>query len=192
MKIKRKPAIDADVPDFRTHEVFPREWADAPYLIAIDPGLQGTGVAVWHLGKLVEARVIDVPSKLRGLPWTERAEFIATAIEQSLFARIGLQYRAAEFTVVCEFMEGFGGAKMMAWKTGDMQRTVYLIGLISGRIWPARFVPVNVGTWKGQLPKHIVEERLRRRMGPALVKKLDPQLHAWDAIGIGMWARGEF
>lgn len=171
-------------------DIMPLTWArETSHLIAIDPGLQGTGLAIWRDGVLVEARVLDVPSKLRSWPWPARADFLADCVSAPL--PDGARDRA-DCTVVCEYPEYFAGSKNMGWKSGDLQRLTYLVGLFSGRVAPARFVPVPVHTWKGQLPKHVVEERLIRRLGNAKALQLQPTLHAWDAIGIGMWARGEF
>lgn len=190
MKI-RKPTRFQDHVDSRSHDTMPVNWTENSRLVAIDPGLQGTGVAVWEEDTLVKAEVIRVPSSGRDWSWPRRADHIATQLMSYLPGLAYLENRK-NTVVVCEYPEAFGGVKMMAWKTGDLVKLAFLVGLFSGRVAPAHFIPVPVNTWKGQLPKQVVIDRLTKRIGKLRVRQLNIQTHAWDAVGIGMWARGEF
>ncbi len=53
-----------------------------------------------------------------------------------------------------------------------------------------KLVPVNA--WKGQLSKELVIDRIADVMGPVWMKVSGSQFrtHEWDALGIGLWAKG--
>lgn len=151
--------------------VAPRLW------MTVDPGLQGTGYAVWRYYDLTETGVI----KPRGKEWWERAHEVA----QILYLRC-----TDAIVVYVEHMEYFGGSKNLAWKTGDLQRTTYLEGCIAGRFNEANTViPIPVRDWKGQLPKDVVIRRIQRELGKETCEDLGIVTHAWDAVGIGLWAQ---
>jgi len=91
--------------------------------------------------------------------------------------------------VVCEFPQYQESAgRSMGWRTGDLQRLTFLTGVFAARLHPAEFYPVVPSQWKGQLPKSIVEDRIRTRLGAAVCRRLKIRTHAWDAVGIGLWA----
>lgn len=155
-------------------KVIPRFW------LSVDPGLQGTGVAVWRGRKLVSASVFTMAHD--ELDWWERSRVIGELIRRANpYAEV----------VVIEMMEHFGAGRDLAWKTGDLQRTVFLIGMIGG-LFPAGVIqPIRVRDWKGQLPKSVVIDRIEAHLGTATCNRLNIQSHAWDAVGIGLWAQGK-
>jgi len=153
--------------------------------MAIDPGLQGTGYAIWVAGKRakpimpVDVGVLYGP---RGEEWMPRADRIAVQISDLV-----QQYEVKR--IICEEMESYNTAKSsMAWK-GDLQRTVFLIGMIHGmtRLRVKRFILVPPREWKGQLPKSVTIHRVREALGARACIDLDIKTHAWDAVGIGLW-----
>jgi len=158
-------------PTVTRRRVAPRHW------MTVDPGLQGTGYAVWRFYELKETGVITSKAK----EWWERAYSIA-----------GTLYLRGSFSeiVYVEHMEYFGGSKNLAWKTGDLQRTTYLEGCIAGRFNEANIVvPIPVREWKGQLPKAVVIRRIQKELGKEVCEDLGIVTHAWDAVGIGLWAQ---
>jgi hypothetical protein len=164
-------------------------------ILAIDPGLSGTGWAYWredqeHQGDAPYAvGVITVPNKLRSDDFVIRAKYVA----QQLFSITGKLYDIDESPtdiVVCEFPNyQDSGARSMGWRSGDLQRLTFLTGVIAQRFDDCEFVPVEPYKWKGQLPKHVVEDRIRKRLGGKTCRTLGVKSHAWDAIGIGLWYR---
>jgi len=59
----------------------------------------------------------------------------------------------------------------------------------------AEIIPVEISAWKGQLPKKVTERRIRRVLarreaGEAVLEGHSE--HAIDAVGIGLFCRGEF
>ena len=94
---------------------------------------------------------------------------------------------------VIEEMEHWGGASAksaMTWAKGDMQKVTVLTGWLAHAFHARNSTVVLVppSEWKGQLPKDVVQYRVEKRMGKALVKQLGPKSHAWDALGIGYYA----
>lgn len=161
-------------------------------LLAIDPGLQGTGLALWQRGRLRATTVITVRG--RSEDWLTRCESIVKAV--AVWTRENDDPLADQRRVVCEMMEHHGSARSsMIWRSGDLQRTLVLVGMLArwgsaNRKALVELVPPS--EWKGQLPKHIVEARICKRLGRERVQQLGIRTHAFDAVGIGMWALGRF
>lgn len=157
-------------------------------LLSIDPGLTGTGWALWLADKRPER--IGVIKAGKG-EWWERAQQIADELVALCDART---------RVVAEFTEYHAAATSnMGWRTGDLQRLTFLCGAIAGRVYPRKFLPITTSGWKGQLPKDVAAKRVQaivgahhcRRLGlPEIKRRSDT--HAWDAVGIGLWALGRF
>lgn len=151
-------------------------------LMAIDPGLQGTGIAIWR-GPSHVPHIVDVLKGPRGGEWMDRVEVIASFVRE--FYR---EHSIGE--VVCEMMEFHGTARsMMSWH-GDLQRTLILIGSIHGRTHKADWRLTPPSEWKGQLPKSVTIHRVQKAIGLRACHQLKIHTHAWDAVGIGLWHRG--
>jgi hypothetical protein len=168
-------------------------YVKATHVIAIDPGLQGTGYAAFDHGRLVDVTVFSTPSAERDRDWWERGASIA----EKVLALALVHFRdvpRSRCLVVSEYPQHFGTAgSSMGFKTGDLVRLAHLVGTIHGTTsGRANFFPVEVNTWKGQLPKALVTERLQQSIGKQLCAELGVTSHAWDAVGIGMWALGKF
>jgi hypothetical protein len=153
-------------------------------LMAIDPGLGGTGYAVWN----TSAKHPQVCGVLHGGKgsWIVRVTEIAKQVR-----RIAYEHRTEE--IICEMMESYNtAASSMSWATGDLQKTMFLIGTIHGmnahRIRRFNLTPPR--EWKGQLPKSVTIMRVKEALGESRCRSLDIQTHAWDAVGIGLWYRG--
>jgi hypothetical protein len=72
---------------------------------------------------------------------------------------------------------------------------VFLVGVMCCDFMSCQakdFRLVKPSQWKGQLPKTIVIDRLRRKLGRKQCDDLGIEKDAWDAVGIGMWAQGRF
>lgn len=178
---KRKPTFDELNPRAIELEA-PDAALSSQSVLAIDPGLRGTGFAYFEEGLLVDGGVLDVkPSK----NWMDTADRIADKILEEFNPDV----------LICEMMIYMGGGVAgTGWRGGDMQKTVYLTGVISGAVSVNRtmFAFVPVYRWKGQLPKAVVEKRLRERLTASEQSLAGLKSHAWDAVGIGMWAMGRF
>jgi hypothetical protein len=159
-------------------------------MVAIDPGLQGTGLAFWQGDRLVPTAVaVVVASNRKGGP-VERGRDIAAQI--AVWTGRQSYETIHHITIVCELMEMHHSARARMMWQGDLQYTLVLSGIIAGYMMPCEFQFVKPSEWKGQLPKSVVERRLTQRLGAKTCRRLGIRTHAWDAVGIGMWARGQF
>jgi hypothetical protein len=164
-------------------------------ILAVDPGLTGTGWAYWRKDQEHErdapyaVGVITVPSKIREDEFPIRSRHIANQLYDLADKLYDIGDTGSDI-VVCEFPNyQDSGARSMGWRSGDLQRLTFLTGVICQRFDDCMFVPVEPFRWKGQLPKSVVEGRIRRRIGNKTCRALGVQSHAWDAIGIGLWYR---
>jgi hypothetical protein len=164
-------------------------------LLAIDPGLQGTGLAFWESTQDTEPTWTDVISFRGKEDWIFRAEMLAREIKSRLQNETTTGKMLGRLTMVCELMEMHQSARaQMMWKSGDFQRTLVYIGMIVAHTskYVDEVVLTKPSEWKGQLPKPVVERRLRRLIGEAACDQLQIKSHAWDAVGIGLWHLKKF
>lgn len=146
--------------------------AQATKLLAVDPGLSGTGWAFFESGRPAEVGTIRTKCK-----WPESL----TDIAQQLVILVGgihTHERCIEFP---SFMSGTAKSAMVAAR-GDLVKLTMLAGAIAVALAPATLVPVN--TWKGNLSKPLCESRVSRVIGG---NGLALSSHEWDAIGIGLY-----
>lgn len=168
----------------------PPQTKKADTVLCIDPGLQGTGWAIVSRRRQellpLACGVLHTSSKDRKLGWEKRAVVLAWELRNKVD-----QYNVQN--VVCEFTEYHAGAsKVMAWKTGDLQRLTFFVGVIYTLLLGAGIETVVVRTshWKGQMNKQVVELRVRKHYGKRVMRELRPHTHAWDAMGMSLWYYG--
>ena len=157
-------------------------------LVTLDPGLRGTGIAIWDSGKLFATKVVEPTAG----DWWTRSRFVADAIYNHVCFYMSDRPAGPNrdrYRIIMETTQFMGSG--MAWKTGDMQKLTFLNGVIYERLRQAKsFYPVMPNEWKGQLPKDVVIERAERELGKKFCARLGVKTHAWDAVGIGLWAMG--
>lgn len=141
--------------------------------LSIDPGIAGSGVAVWKAGERNPFLNYPLRKKTRA---DYRNEFVSIVsmydIKMVLIEKPGFQasekgqmvLRKGDLVELCLFV---GGMEMCLMEAGC------LVELI------------DVATWKGQLPKDVVNRRIQK-----VFPEVDAKSHDWDAIGIGFWATG--
>lgn len=163
----------------------------------IDAGVSGTGVATWSDSKWDELAPPDYtvniyPQRVRrGGDWVDRAESVLFQL------RLLMATRGKPKRVYIEMPKYFadsvvGDTAIRARgknEPGDVFKLMFLVGAI----WDmavADGVPVTlyrVDVWKGQMPKDVVERRIAQ-----LLPDFSTSAHAWDATGIGLYAKGYF
>lgn len=166
--------------------------------VTIDPGLGATGIAVWdaetwkHLERPVETRLWRIGHKWqRSKPWWERAQIQGRRLKALLYpdgTEVEKVYGEVE-KVYCElpmFFEGESGHAVAS--EGSLVKLTYLVGVFAG-IAGSSFIPVSVADWKGQMPKDVANRIIRRilNVGPKEYVRDE-----WDAVGIGLYAKGFF
>jgi len=183
----------------------------ATALLAIDPGLNGTGWAFWG-PRTLSKKYVPPPTTV-GVMRKRHDTFVATAnwlADELLFDVVRGNRKdvcsvhlsracgcspAPPLVVTCEFPEyQTGASRSMGWMRGDLQKLTYLVGVLGRMTYAAGavFEPVPVSQWKGQLPKDVVTDRIINKLGNAACERLGIKTHAWDATGIGLWRLGEF
>lgn len=174
------------------------EWEDegheALWVLAVDPGLNSCGYALFHTPTMQLIRVgIAKPPRHASLGL--RMQTIVDDLHDCLSGRqviTGIQEKyiinLIDLRLVVEmphYQEGSAKGSF-GWKTGDLQKLTLLVGFLVGHNWGA----VTLATprdWKGQLPKDVVIRRITKRLGAAACNRLNIQKDAWDAVGIGLW-----
>lgn len=160
-----------------------------PTVVTIDPGIRGTGLAIWSLktwktATVPLATIVITPSSTRD--WVEAISDIYEEID-----KVWVTYNVQK--AYCEFPQYFtAGVGHSATAKGDIHKLACLIGVFMGMMLEkgVTFTPVKVTTWKGQLPKKAVISRLKRR--EPFLENMNIDSHAWDAVGIGFYLKGKF
>lgn len=156
-------------------------------LLAIDPGVIGTGWAVFNK----EHKLLIAHGTVR--PLNKSKDWLDRAIEvtERLFTATVEEYPIENIYIECpRFMGGTAG--LMVASRGDLVKLCLLTGMIlctvTQNISPTIALP-EPSEWKGQLPKEVCQERIEKILKRSF--KGDSN-HAVDAIGIGLWALGRF
>lgn len=139
--------------------------------MTIDPGISGTGFACFDRRRLLEWGNIYSTANT----WERRSKAIITKISWK-------EYQGCE-RMYCEWPSNFQGTGkgQAAINSGSILKLAFLIGGICEKFDDVRLVPVQ--SWKGQLPKEIVQRRAE-----VFFQKKGFKSHAADAVGIGQWA----
>lgn len=170
--------------------------------VSIDPGVE-IGAAFWSAvkgwNKLTLPRLCCVFTGHGS--WQEKCDQVLDKLELAIVEN---EFEIVSATIEYpSFMQGHGG--MRTARSGDLVKLSYQCGRIHELFYRGLGVKactVQVARWKGQLPKEQVNRRVLRMYTKAFGKKALQELHAvgasraqshdWDAIGIGLWAKGYF
>jgi hypothetical protein len=165
----------------------------------IDPGLDGTGWALWSgkdFGNLVTPiasggmRPVWTNPEGEELPWQYCVAQFASRIVNDLRNRFSKRDVGLFYIEEPAFMEG--GKGMVTARSGALLKLMSLYGALLGvASGPGCFhvVPVRVAEWKGQTPKEIIARRVLKRLpNLSLATKAS---HEMDAVGIGLYVKGQ-
>lgn len=146
--------------------------------ISIDPGLNGTGYAIWDKKwNLLDNGVIIFSDRYE---LETRINLYSSAV-RNLVLKNHCKFLYIEYPAFFNTVKGSVTAS-----GGGLVKLSVLIGAICGRSRILyEFVPVV--KWKGQLPKKVVENRIK-----GILPKVNAKSHDWDAIGIGLYKKGVF
>jgi Holliday junction resolvasome RuvABC endonuclease subunit len=158
------------------------------YVLTVDPGSRGTGWALWRTGswEALEGPVLTgVCYGNPKLDFSQSTRKIINKIAEALESKPLSE-------VYIEWPINFGNDRgEQAKDKGDINKLSFAIGAISQYAWEvkkANVILVSVNRWKGQLPKRIVNARIEKLLGDCSGFRS----HAWDAVGLGLWAKGYF
>jgi len=149
----------------------------------IDPGLSGTGIAVWP--SLDWERKIAKPDSVGSF---RPASFIAgiQTIDRYLSVRkVGIVY--------LEKASYFGAGSEKGQMVAEKQDLIVLVEFIGGikavcGMRGIKVYSIPVIQWKGTLPKDVVRNRILKILPDA--SKYCTTSHAFDALGIGLSMMG--
>ena len=161
-------------------------WRDR--FIAIAPGLHSAGWAVFEAGQheLMPSAYGLVHPKLRvcDADHLMRAKGIADE-----FAYLAFHHEVKRAYIEHPVFYANSAGGHMAAATGDLLKLCACVGAIAGAL-KVPVHPVFVPDWKGQLPKPLVNTRIKRILQAA--HPLGFQKDEWDAVGIGLFVKGAF
>ena len=150
--------------------------------LTIDPGITGTGFAVWDFKwRLIRCGVITPPGKYS---WEDKMHYIGHALTEHSYCvkRVYIEYP--------QVFGGVGGRMVSA--KGDLGKLFTTVGFILGYL-KCNFELVPVIKWKGQLPKKVVNSRIHEILSTKECALLSAnQSHDWDSVGIGLYVKGKF
>jgi len=173
--------------------------------VTIDPG-QNIGVAFWVSGERFKRLTLPVQTCVltsKASDWDSRCDDVLSSLQNLPQALDCVVYNTwIEFP---QFMETSGGRASA--RRGDLVKLVYMCGRIhqmAHAAWRSEVHMAKVSEWKGQMPKAAVNNRILRvyaekygsksqaRRELESVGASPDQSHDWDAIGLGLWAKGVF
>lgn len=161
--------------------------ADLSPLIAVDPGVGGTGWADWMGRQEAPDRVGVIRPAKGNAPWLDRMRSVAEQFW--IFASTVDTQRTYVFE--CPALQ-IGGRGHAAAARGDLVKLAMLTGALVCMVHTCKVVLATPSEWKGDLPKEITKRRVRAKIGQAHIYRLGLTKladHAWDAVGIGLWYR---
>jgi len=163
-------------------------------IVTIDPGTKTTGVAFWDRETwkdLVPPTDVFAIAASSANNWYTRMAGIIDALD-GLFAERTVLRAYIELPT---FMQSHKG--QTAAKSGSLVKLSAMFGAVymSCHNIAAKVKPVRIVDWKGQLPKNVTERRIRKRLGNLEHEGgigVSVPSDCWDAVGIGLWAKGHF
>jgi hypothetical protein len=159
-------------------------------VVAIDPGIGGTGVAKFHHGM---PTLYEAFSPRKGETWDELLPDYVAEIEESIYTYLnGSGKKVAVFIEMPMFMQSTSGGTTA--RTGALVKLAMLTGAFFYACQEFNPHLVTPMRWKGNLSKIDTVRRITKRVrevGGPLPKPRMPN-HVWDALGIGLYAYGKF
>lgn len=185
----------------RPHAFYPGEQIDGSYVwrtpgaegraVSVDPGLEGTGWAVWDRSSWDDLAPPVASGCLKpAAHWPARWQWwqVADGIAQNLQSICQRFDVRAGYVEKPMFMEG--GRGIVSARDDALVKLTATFGIVVGKCGgPHRpFCPVPIPLWKGQTKSTLIESRIRKRF-PKL-KTEGSTDHEIDAIGIGLYCKG--
>jgi len=155
------------------------------YRMTIDAGITGTGIALWEEARwnLLSPPIYTECFKPRAAVDEHiRLMFIVNSL-QAVVQSLGTPRRV--YIERPDYFQSYKGQVSAA--SGSLVILCLTAGAIAG-LFLDNLSWVTVNDWKGQLPKHIVQDRIKQKLG---LRDLSyPTDHEWDAVGIGLYEKG--
>lgn len=152
--------------------------------MTIDPGINGTGVAIWRGKELINLYSIN----------SNKLDWLSSAFDIAGRGVIQTPIEWLAFEMPANFASST--ASIAAGKKGDILKLSILIGMIISKHDDIIVLPVTVQSWKGNMEKKMMNERTKLiyKNDKCQKKQLDSwdlTTHSVDAIGIGLYLQGK-
>ena len=146
--------------------------------ISIDPGVSGTGYAIW---------TDDGVLKEWGNIYPDAADQTFDTRARSITKKlrvIALRCKISDCYIELPALHSSEGGAVTA-RSGALVKLAFMVGMVYSMFQKSHLIPV--ADWKGSLPKEVVASRVRKQFpGKAIVN------HSVDAVGIGLYVTGRF
>ena len=154
-------------------------------VIAIDPSIRYLGWTAMQPGKVITYGEVENPTEGSLFARTDQ---MLLRLTSALF-NADIEIWATSHICVFEMAQPWNSYKTrMSATRGDLQNLYFFTGALwhwaSNGTMFSMTVPVEVSTWKGQLPKEVVRKRMCEKYEIDLPRN---GYHISDAIGIGDW-----
>lgn len=154
-------------------------------LISVDPSIRACGYGFWFDAGLLEGQTIKLNLKFRGpksVRWIKKSDLMVATLWEKIERFVRRDW--ADTQLVIELPRHYSGGRgkaarnsgsilKLAWFIADLRRLAARSGM------EVHVVPVSV--WKGNLPKHITQKRMLRKLG------LLGDHNMVDAVGLGVY-----
>ncbi len=168
------------------------------FFLTVDPGLGGTGLAVFDTEQLAPINTAVLNFKTAKADWIDRATEIVEQLDAFLEKyNTKFHYLSAISTAYIELPAFFTSAKGASCATGkdggdsDLVKLAVLIGrfyeVFAMRSIKIKFIRVN--DWKGTLSKEAVIKRICSRLKCPIDAYPN---HVADSVGIGLFVKNCF
>lgn len=143
------------------------------YVISIDPSINTAGIAVHTIrGKLLRYELLKPVDKKDD--YVQKSYSIVSQIKEVL-----VHY--GNIKLILEVPTYWSLAGFVARESGSIFKLSFLCGMICGL--DENTVTLTPDKWKGQIPKKVMQNRLKQYYPNIQISKLDHNI--LDAIGIG-------
>ena len=168
------------------------------YILCVDPGGITMGACLFDLYDFEDESIIAPP--IHAITVDLNRKKVRPYSDNSIIAKLiqALEIWFEDKKIIrcyCEKPRNFGSASSFA---ASIQGTLQRMDMFRGALMQlcckhdCTFHDVPVTTWKGQLPKQLVIDRVKNILERGGCMKLSKDGHDWDACGIGLYEQGVF
>ena len=155
--------------------------------MTIDPGVTGTGIAIWNSYKGIPCNKIPIFTNsiiIRGKEsWRKKIEDYTQVICSYMNLYSPCNHIYIEEPIFMESAKGLASAR-----SDSLEKLIscasYFAGYFSAVNRKVEFV--RIIDWKGTMPKDVTERRIRKVIENDNICE-GIHNHAWDAVGIGLY-----
>ena len=145
--------------------------------ITIDPGLS-SGYAIWDSKWKLLDYGLCLPDEKE--IWDIKIYEVAENLK-----KVAIKFRCSEGYIEYPAFFEIHGVSGVA-SSGALVKLAFFVGLVCGTM-PFLIQRLEVRNWKGQLPKEVIIRRILK-----IYPKIKAKKDMYDAIGMGLFLRGDF